>query len=460
MASNAPTLHIRPTEYRARDGRVIAADGGTLSVPMRRASPDAGRVELAFVRLSAADPGRTGTPLVFLTGGPGLSAIGAGRGRLFDLFDALRSTGDVILLDQRGCGESTPSLACETPLRIPLDRAVTREAFTAAAVDAMRAHAARLAEGGIDVAAFNANESADDVADLVAALGYERTAVLGWSYGSHLAMAVIRRHELLVSRAVFAGPEGPDQTWKLPARVHRQIDRLSERAGIDVAAMMRAALDRVADGPVRVPWPGGDGAALEAAIGRFDLEWLFAEALADTRALKRLPAVLPRLAAGDFGMLAADPVLRAMIEELRGGLFRSPVRFCGDCASGASTRRLMRIERQARTALLGRTLDWPFPDICAAFGPLDLGDAFRAPLRSNLPVLFVTGTLDCRTPAENADDLAPGFPNAQRLLVEDAGHGDLLLPRAVHRALVDFFRTGSVATHRVAADTPFVPDTP
>ncbi len=451
-------LHTQPAEYRARDGRAIAAEAGTLSVPMRRARPDGGRVGLAFVRLPAADPRRAGDPVVFLTGGPGLSAIAAGRGRLFDLFDVLRRNADVILLDQRGCGESTPSLACDDPLRVPLDRPVTRQEFTAAAIDAMRACATRLAQRGIDLAAFNAAESADDVADLVGALGYPRAALLGWSYGSHLAMAMIRRHESLVSRAVFAGPEGPDQTWKLPSRVHRQIERLSIRAGIDVDALMRAALAHADAGPVRVPWPHPEGATIQAAIGRFDLEWLFAEALADTRGLRRLPAVLPLLAAGDFAVLAADPLLRAIIEELRGGLFRSPVRYCGDCASGASAARLQRIEDEARATLLGRTLDWPFPEICAAFGPIDLGPDFREPLRSDVPVLVVTGTLDCRTPTENAADLAPGFPNARHLLVDDAGHGDLLLPAAVRDALGAFLRDGSVGPDRVAAEAPYAPD--
>src|SRR5512140_2323826 len=73
-----------------------------------------------------------------------------------------------------------------------------------------------LAARGIPVDALNTNESADDVAMLVRELyGADAVAsLLAWSYGSHLAMAVIKRHQALVAHAVLAAPEGPDHTFK------------------------------------------------------------------------------------------------------------------------------------------------------------------------------------------------------------------------------------------------------
>jgi predicted DCC family thiol-disulfide oxidoreductase YuxK len=71
-------------------------------------------------------------------------------------------------------------------------------------------------------------------------------------------------------------------------------------------------------------------------------------------------------------------------------------------------------------------------------------------------VLFVTGTLDARTPAENIADLAPGLPNHLHVVVEDAGHGDLLLASSVQRAIADFLRDGHVESERVRADETLV----
>jgi pimeloyl-ACP methyl ester carboxylesterase len=127
-----------------------------------------------------------------------------------------------------------------------------------------------------------------------------------------------------------------------------------------------------------------------------------------------------------------------------------------DCASGASTARRALIEREARSTLLGNTIDFPLPDICDAVGCPDLGDGFREPPSSNLPVLFVTGTVDCRTPAENVADLAPGLPNHEHLVVEDAGHGDLLLATGVQNAIRRFVQSEPLEERRIQADAPLV----
>jgi pimeloyl-ACP methyl ester carboxylesterase/predicted DCC family thiol-disulfide oxidoreductase YuxK len=455
---------------------------------MSRAHPGERRVDLAFVRLPAA-AARPGTPVVFLTGGPGLSAIRAATGRLFEWFDALRGIGDVILFDQRGCGESRPLLNCGEGPWFPFDRAFTRDEVLGKTSVWLRRCAERLASEGIDLSAFNTNESADDVADLIRGLyggepartgpdvsppgrashggtrldatragGAVGVALLGWSYGTHLAMAVMKRHESLVARAVLAGPEGPDHTYKLPSRVQRQLETLAARLrsdpvwrdGLpDLTTTLRDVLERAAREPVRTK---------DLTVGRFDLEWILAEGLADPRFLRRLPLWLSRMNRGDFSPIAGDSLLRDAYTELRTGLGDSALRYCMDCASGATAERRARIEREARETLLGRTIDFPFPEICEAVGSPDLGDGFRSPPRSSVPVLFVTGTLDCRTPAENIGDLAPGLPNHLHVVVENAGHGDLLLTRGTQRAIMDFLRDGHVESERVRADESFAFD--
>src|SRR5262249_912113 len=62
-----------------------------------------------------------------------------------------------------------------------------------------------------------------------------------------------------------------------------------------------------------------------------------------------------------------------------------------------------------------------------------LGPEFRSPIRSSVPVLFIAGTLDGRTPVSNADEVRRGFPHGEELVLEGASHGwDLFyfFPRA------------------------------
>ncbi|HVS03671.1 MAG TPA: alpha/beta fold hydrolase, partial [Thermoanaerobaculia bacterium] len=175
-------------------GKTAEAQLGRLTVPMRRDAPDAGSVELALLRLPsrAATPG---PPIVFLAGGPGGSGIGAGRiPGYFETFVALTELADVILLDQRGTGASTPRLFCPaTSLPSPrlfADWAAARRFL----VDGAVACRDTLAAQGVDLAGFHSVESADDLDDLRHALGAEKISLLGFSYGTHLAAAAMRRH--------------------------------------------------------------------------------------------------------------------------------------------------------------------------------------------------------------------------------------------------------------------------
>src|ERR1051326_1119163 len=62
----------------------------------------------------------------------------------------------------------------------------------------------------------------------------------------------------------------------------------------------------------------------------------------------------------------------------------------------------------------------------SGWGSPDLGPAFRAPLRSHLPVLRISGALDGRTPVSNAEEVQRGFPNSVHVIIEGTAHGDHL----------------------------------
>jgi pimeloyl-ACP methyl ester carboxylesterase len=414
-------------------------------------------------------PARAAAPgpaVIFLTGGPGLSAIRAGRGRLFPMFDGLREQSDVILLDQRACVPSDTLRGRVGPgsgERFPFHGVVTRAEYLAAIRETVIEEASYLERHGIPTDALNSRESADDVAMLARSLYGEeaRVTLLGWSYGSHLAMATIKRHESLVHRAILAAPEGPDHTFKRPLLIQQHLERVALRAApmFDLTGSLGRVLAQLERMPQRITIPGNNSenhnGSEHAVIGRFDLEWIVAECLSDTRVLRRLPHWLQQMESGDFSMIAADAILCSAWEALRHELPHGVARYCVDCASGASAARLALIEKERLATLLGATMDFPTPDICSAINCPDLGDEFRAAPRSNVPVLFISGTLDCRTPAENVAELKPGFPNHQHLVVEDAGHGDLLLASGVQSSIVSFAREQDLERTNVFVDTPF-----
>ena len=226
----AGTLKLKPYTFENEKGEKVESEFGTLLVPENRSNPQSNLIELAFVRFKSTSK-NPGPPIVYLAGGPGGSGIGTAKGTRFPLFMALREIADVIAFDQRGTGHSKPNLGCYDRLAMPLDVAPSREA----ALKELRAERTqlRLVTGAtvqrVDLTGYNTNESADDLEDLRKALGAKQISLWSISYGTHLAFATMRRHPKSIHRAILAGIEGPDHTYKLPEQ-HSEAPRRSRRA--------------------------------------------------------------------------------------------------------------------------------------------------------------------------------------------------------------------------------------
>jgi len=79
-----------------------------------------------------------------------------------------------------------------------------------------------------------------------------------------------------------------------------------------------------------------------------------------------------------------------------------------------------------------------------------LPEAFRAPVRSSLPALFVSGTLDGDAPEANATEVVAGFPEGLHLRVTGAAHVGLgFQDPGTRDAIVRFFEVGRPASLRI-----------
>ncbi len=128
-----------------------------------------------------------------------------GSSAIWQLFD-----GDVIGIDQRGTGRSRPNLETNARYDLPLDKPGAVAEWLPHIDRASRKVAGEFRARGIRLEAYNTRESADDVADVRRALGYERLTLWGRSYGSHLALATVARHPRIVDRLVLVSPGGSE----------------------------------------------------------------------------------------------------------------------------------------------------------------------------------------------------------------------------------------------------------
>lgn len=457
-----PTVTFSPHVFRSSKGDTIQAELGELIVPERRASSSSRRITLRFVRFrsTAAAPG---APIVYLAGGPGASGIRAAAGPRFPLFMALRELGDVIALDQRGVGQSATMAPCTARTPVDLSQPLTRATLVSFTRDALTDCITQWTAAGVDVDGYTTRESAADIEDLRRALGVPQVALWGISYGSHLGLAVLRYHGRSVSRAVFAGIEGLEQTVKRPAltdslfvRVQRLIDAdtTARTAYPDIAFTMRRVHARFDSAPQRITaTPPGATAPLTLTIGAFPLQMLVGGMIADPAGIARVPAMYAALDAGRVDVIAG-PLIGALSG--MSTFFGMPELM--DVASGIDRARLVRVAREAERGLLGDALNFPMPHLAGIRPSIDLGAGFRAPLRSSVPTLFISGTLDGRTSPTEASEVRAGFSRGRALIVEHGGHNIFEADPRVAEAVVTFLR-GGTPVERIEMAPPrfFVP---
>ena len=185
---------------------------GYLTVLENRAKPDGRRIRIFVMRAPAVSATPKHDPVVYLSGGPG----GAGSFEVASLVKkGLNAEREIIFVDQRGTHRADPLLRCpgwEQFLFDSVSVPFAAESSTAADAAALRECRDRLAANGVDLASYNSTENAADIADLRVALGIDSWSVYGVSYGSRLALIVLRDHPQGIRSVVLDSVSPPPST--------------------------------------------------------------------------------------------------------------------------------------------------------------------------------------------------------------------------------------------------------
>jgi hypothetical protein len=262
---------------------------------------------------------------------------------------------------------------------------------------------------------------------------------------------------------MLAGTEGPDHTYKLPSNIQTHLEDLAAvikadpqigKEIPDFLGLMKSVFDRLDAQPETVEITDQrTKQKYKVIVNKFVLQTIVANNIGTT-VTASFPALFYRASKGDF----TNPA-QVWVNNTRGSV-GSAMSYMMDCASGQTAERRERIAREAKDTLLGDLFNFPFPDVCEAWKATDLGDDFRAPVKSDVPVLFISGTLDARTPVSNAEEYRKGFPNSTHMIIDGAVHSDPLFLSSpkIKDGMLEFLRGQPVTTTRItAAPMKFMP---
>ncbi len=438
-SSIAPTEAFEPTECPVDVPLPEGAEPavcGLVTVPQRHATPDAARaVELGVVRVPATGEERHASPVVVLAGGADRSAPDLAP-TVTDWLAAFPGR-DLVLMDHRGGPYSTPFLRCVEDDSARLAHALGETRGTDsldAHVAAWSACAARLRSAGFDLSAFDAAETAADVGDVVAALGYgDGFHLVAIGDGTRAGIAALRAETPGLRSVVLDSPVVPQvsaigalapNTWAVLRQLATACEEDDSCSGLlsDLAGTVVSTAGTLDASPARVTIDDG-GAALEAVVDGSAfvsaLTGRFATAPDD---IASIPALVAAAAAGDLAPVAAQLLAEAR-DTTRADALGWSLRCTQDLAAPpADAEGVPAVLEVLSGRVAGRDV---LAEACAAFGVGDAGGVAHEPVSSEVPVLVLNGEYDPWSVPEAADRARADLTTAYGLVLPAIGHGTL-----------------------------------
>ncbi len=414
---------------------------GYLVVPADRSNPESPEVRLHVAIFSSDNPNPEPDPVIYLEGGPGGDALETVPFSFEDRFGAYLVNRDLVMFDQRGTGYSEPSLACPESRQLDfelLDDVLPPDDYVARQIDAVEACRDRLQDEGVDLSLFDSAASAADVADLGRALGYEDWNLYGISYGTRLALTVMRDHPEHVRSVILDStyPPSVDALTAFPDNAERSFDVLFDSctadsacaaAYPDLSARYDALVAALDEEPLMVPVTDVfTGDPYQAALDGAGLIGLTFQSLYSDDLIPLLPGLVAELEARETATASS-----LMSNFLAQGEFLSLGALASvQCREEIAFADPAEVDEAGSTAPIGGRLAAtslntgpPAFEMCRVWGAGESADMETLPVRSNIPTLVLSGGFDPITPPDWAAEAASTLKNATTVGFVPLSHG-------------------------------------
>ena len=422
--SQAKLVEVESKVYKTTQDIEIQGQVGFLSVPENRNDESSRTIRVKYIWLQslATNPE---APLVYIEGGGGLCTWQAEDPEELTYWIELLEVSDLIFIDRRGEGDEALNYIWKGAF--PSDFFVSEAAANRHYEQMIPMALEAFEERGVDVRGYNIEEEARDVNELMTALGIERYNLFGFSFGSHIGMTIMTLFPDRVEKAILAGSDAPNQAFNFPSYLEDYVEVLSDMMKTDeklsqevpdFKMLVNSVMKQLEKEPAAITIQNpATGKKMNLNIGPFGLGLILRLDIDDYNDIPVLPRLFYTIQEGDYSLLRWFAQRRvAFALAVPGAGINQYI------ASGVSASRWQQIEQEAEESIFGNVVNL----MTAVAKDLWVSNALSfdpsEPLKTDIPSLFITGTLDCRTPIGQVEETMKGFTDALHIKVENAGH--------------------------------------
>jgi pimeloyl-ACP methyl ester carboxylesterase len=394
---------------------------GYLIVPENRAHPQGRTIKLPFIYVESNNPHKHPDPVLFTGGGPGLSSLHPVTS--IDRRALIRDR-DYIAFEQRGTHYTQPNLECDGLGQAVQQAYLKHSSVDAAVSEAIRQCRTKLTQQGIDLSAYNTDESAADIEDLRSLLHIDSLNLMGISYSGGLMMAVLQKYPEHIRSLILDSPlpEFVNIDEQELANFNEVLTSVLDAADPTLTPRFRAYFTTLSNKTLSYTLKNGSTVSLN--YGRNELLSILHGKIEDYDGIKELPQVIADMIGGH-----QDTYIKAYFDGVFSGNgavsgMRMSV-YCSDKMAFADPA-IIHQQETIMPWLAGFHVNDVYQSLCDRWQVKPINPTTKKPFYSNIPVLLGAGGLDdaCR-PSFN-DIIHHYFPNSQRLLFTKRQHGPLL----------------------------------
>ncbi len=403
----------------------IKARCGTMPRPANPEDPESPEITLRVAVVPALNLNPATDPVVPLAGGPGQGAVEFYSAYAV-AFEPARRNRDILLVDQRGTGESS-RMDC------PVDDEILAGEYTVE--ETVRFTNDCLDQLPHDPAWFTTSIAVGDLEAVRRALGYSALNLYGVSYGTRVAQHFARRFPESTRTIVLDGVVPPQLALgpEIATESQRAVDNILARCAADadcnerfpgVQASFAAIVEQLRAEPQQLSVPNpSTGRPEELSFGAAEFAGAVRLLVYAPSTIALVPLLVHEAANGNLVPLASQYLMTmvALADSLALGMHNSIM--CNEDVPfyDRTTIDFEAIEASYMGVLQVEALE----AMCSVWpeGPVD--DEFKVALATDIPILLLSGDADPITPPRYADLAMVDLENARHLVGRHQGHGQL-----------------------------------
>ena len=399
------------------------AQCGSFEVLENPQNPQGKKIALNVLRIPAVNPVPEKDPLFIIAGGPGQSAVVVAES-IHRVFSEIRKNRDIVFVDQRGTGKSNP-LDCDVEaddtkqLSEVEQKALAKEATT------------KCIEKHKDYAGYyTTNYAVADLDEVRKELGYDKINIWGGSYGSRVVLEYMRRYPTHMRAGLLDGaaPVAIALPWFMEVDGLAGLQAINSQCAESPACVShygnivekaQKVSNKLLSAPqeIRISHPRTQE-KITVNLTAQDFSAMLRLALYNRDVSSLLPQVISEADSGDYQLFASLSYLAKLKSEMAGISYG--MHYTIACNEDYPLYK----NKNARESnvFLNSKMVQQYSEVCAQWPSATLPSDYWDDVKSDLPVLILSGAMDPVTPPHWGDFVKKNLPNAIHVVAPGGHH--------------------------------------